>query len=209
MNFEQIINRESVEYNERKDEKLEIINPDISYIEKSSLTNLIEQNTFNNDIRTSVGSKNIENNTGNLTDQEKEKVKNSHPDWPDEIINEIKSWKEYEIYDKANLILKCINGKNCLVRTDIDMEQKDIKGKRNKERMENGLAPLDKDMVPINLHHMGQRVDSPIVELTSKEHRSNGNDSILHNKLKETEVHAEGNSWSKERIEHWETRSRE
>ena len=75
-----------------------------------------------------------------------------------------------------------INGKKCLIRSDIDMEQKDEFGRTNKERMENGNAPLTESGETVELHHIGQKQDSPLAELTTQEHRGKGNDTILHDK---------------------------
>lgn len=142
-----------------------------------------------------------------LSEDEKKKVKEAHPDWPDEIIDAIGSWEEYEIYHKAGLQAEEINGKWCLVRSDIDWNQKDEWGRTNKERAEQGLAPLDKNGKPIELHHIGQKPDSPLAELTQEEHRGKGNDGVLHDKNKETEI--DRIAFSKEKDEHWETRANE
>jgi hypothetical protein len=75
-----------------------------------------------------------------LTEDEKAKIRETHPDWPDEIIDAIGLWKEYEIYDKAGLVYAEINGKPCLIHPDIDMNQKDEYGRTNKERMEQVCA---------------------------------------------------------------------
>lgn len=197
--------KESTEY---KDKAPEVLRPDVVFIEKTTLTTLIEQNRTL-EMKSLTNSEANENKHEGLTDDEKSKVREAHPDWPDEIIDAIGSWKEYEIYDKANLKVENVNGKPCLIRTDIDMDQKDIKGKTNQERMEDGLAPLDKNGKPIELHHIGQHADSPLAELTFEEHHCNGNDSILHDKTKETEVHGAGNNWNSEREVHWETRSQQ
>ena len=142
-----------------------------------------------------------------LTDEEKAKIK-EETGWSDEIINSIGSWKEYEIYKKAGLKEVEINGKKVLIRPDIDWNQKDEKGRTNAERVKQGLAPLDKDGNAIELHHIGQHADSPLAELTFDEHRGGGNDTILHDKTKETETHGEGNTWDKERQEHWKGRAK-
>lgn len=34
--------------------------------------------------------------------------------------------------------------------------------------MEKGLSPLDKDGQPYELHHIGQKMDAPLAELTKK-----------------------------------------
>lgn len=145
-----------------------------------------------------------ENTYDGLSDDEKAKVKEAHPDWPDEIIDSICSWKEYEVLNNANLKVAHINDKPCLIRTDIDMGRKDEYGRTNAERMKKGLAPIGNDGESINLHHIGQRKDSPLAELTNSEHEKNY--SVLHDKNKPTEVHGEGSTWNEERKAYWTNR---
>lgn len=141
-----------------------------------------------------------------LTDEEKAKIK-EETGWSDEIIDAIGSMEEYEIYKNAGLVEAEIDGKKCLVRNDIDWNQKDAMGRTNRERDEQGLSPINKDGKVIELHHIGQRVDSPLAELTTEEHRGKGNDTILHNKTKESEIDRQ--AFTKERNEHWEARVNE
>ena len=127
--------------------------------------------------------------------------------WSNSIIDNIRSSDEADIYKKANLECKNINGKDCLVRQDIDITRKDEFGRTNLERMQKGLAPLDKNGCPIDLHHIGQKSDSPLAELTIEEHRLGNNDLTLHDKTKETQIDR-----SKFRIEkenHWKSRAEE
>lgn len=44
--------------------------------------------------------------------------------------------------------------------------------------MANGLAPIGSDGRSVNLHHMTQRQDGPIAEVTQKFHKENH--SIIH-----------------------------
>ena len=141
-----------------------------------------------------------------LTDEEKAKVK-EETGWSDEIIDAIGSMEEYEIYKNAGLVEAEIDGKKCLVRNDIDWDQKDAMGRTNRERAEQGLSPINKDGKVIELHHIGQHADSPLAELTTEEHRGKGNDTILHNKTKESEIDRQ--AFAKERNEHWEARANE
>ncbi|WP_218194947.1 HNH/ENDO VII family nuclease, partial [Ursidibacter maritimus] len=134
-----------------------------------------------------------------ITDETKERLRENG--WPEEIIENLTSEEEVEIYEKAGLKPMEINGKWCLVRTDIDYDQKDELGRTNLERMEQGLAPLDKNGKPIELHHVGQSSDAPLAQLTQKEHRGDGNDAILHDKAIESEI-ARPN-FNQERKEHW------
>lgn len=139
-----------------------------------------------------------------LTEAEKEKLR-AETGWSDEIVDSTRSVEEAEIYINAGLKEEDINGKKCLVRSDIDMEQKDEFGRTNKERMENGNAPLTENGETIELHHIGQKQDSPLAELATKEHRGKGNDTILHDKQKETEI--DRSEFAKERKQHWESRA--
>lgn len=141
-----------------------------------------------------------------LTDEEKAKIK-EETGWSDEIIDAIGSWKEYEIYKNAGLVEAEIGGKKCLVRNDIDWDQKDAMGRTNRERAEQGLSPINKDGKVIELHHIGQHADSPLAELTQEEHRGKGNDTILHDKTKESEIDRQ--AFAGERSEHWAARAQE
>ena len=139
-----------------------------------------------------------------LTEEKKNDIK-KRTGWSDEIINSIGSMREAEIYIKAGLKEAEINGKKCLIRSDIDMDQKDEDGITNRERMERGLPPITKNGEKVELHHIGQKPDSPLAELTTEEHRGAGNDTILHDKQKESEI--DRNEFAKERKEHWKNRA--
>ena len=72
-----------------------------------------------------------------------------------------------------------------------------------------GFPPLDDDGNKIYLHHLGQKANSPLIELTFAEHRQGGNDSIWHDKNKETEVHGEGSTWNADRRDYWFEREKQ
>jgi hypothetical protein len=139
-----------------------------------------------------------------LTDEDREKIK-QETGWSDEIVDAIKTKEEYEIYKNAGLTEQEINGRPCLVKTDIDMNQKDAFGRTNRERMEQGLSPVAKNGETVELHHIGQKSDSPLAELTTTEHRGNGNDTILHDKTQNTQI--DRGEFQKEKEAHWETRA--
>lgn len=182
------------------------IKPDVSIFESISFSSLREMANSVITINSLKGkSEATENKHQGLTEEEKSKVKEAHPDWPDEIIDAIGSWEEYEIYDKAGLKCEYINGRPCLVRSDIDMDQKDDFGLTNRERMERGLSPISKNGETIELHHIGQKANSPLAELTTTEHRGTGNYSVLHDGSKPSEIDRE--KFNTERQEHWKSRS--
>jgi len=139
-----------------------------------------------------------------LTEADREKIK-EETGWSDEIINAISSLEEYAHYRMLGLEEMEVNGKPCLVKTEIDPNQKDEFGRTNEERMKNGLPPLDKNGEPIELHHIGQKPNSPLAELTKDEHRGKGNDGILHDKTKGTEI--DRVEFSREKAQHWKARA--
>lgn len=110
---------------------------------------------------------------------------------------------EREIYDKANLEVSEINGRECLTRTDIDPYEVDGRGRTNLEKMEDGRAPIVNGE-PIDLHHIGQKNDGPLAELTRYGEHS-GNTSILHEKRTDSEI--DRNEFNKERAAHWKSRA--
>lgn len=153
------------------------------------------------------------NESQTLTEEEKNKIK-EETGWSDEIVDNIQNIKQYEILKNAGLIEVEINGRKCLIKENIDLDYADEDGVSNRDKIARGLAPLDsKTGKPIELHHLGQKADSPLVELTEEEHRTGEyedgkkNQSLWHDNAKETEVHGEGSSWDQERKAHWKTRA--
>lgn len=152
------------------------------------------------------------NNLSDLSDEERLKIK-EETNWSDELIDYIKNMKQYEIYKNADLYEVEIDGKKCLVKK-IDMDYVDPKtGLTNRELMERGRAPYDsKTGEKIELHHMNQEYDAPLVELCENSEHGDGNDSILHPKKGESwrkDPELKGNYENKDRPNHWKERSRE
>lgn len=201
------------------DGELKIEKPDIAYIERTTRITLIEQNNIvaketNQSNNEGTAATETKQNEG-LTNEEKAKIK-EETGWSDEIIENIQNMKQYEILKNAGLKEVEINGRKCLIKENIDLDYKDADGISNRDRIARGLAPLDsKTGKPIELHHLGQKADSPLVELTEEEHRTGvcedgtKNQSIWHDNTKETEVHGEGNNWTEERKAHWKARSQQ
>ena len=168
----------------------------------SSLSSVLEANKEKLETRDNKASE-INESAEGLSDEEKKEIQEK-TGWSDEVIESIRSKEEAEIYIKANLKEVEINGKKCLIRDDIDLDQADEDGITNRERMEIGRPPLTKNGEEVELHHIGQKQNSPLAELTTQEHRGVGNDAILHDKAKETEINR--NEFAKERYEHWQSR---
>lgn len=140
--------------------------------------------------------------------------------WSDKIIDAIKTPEEADVYKDAGL--KDVNGN--LERTDIDWNAKipqdkidrmrslysdevanQWSGKTNIDLIKDGKAPYGPDGERINLHHIGQKPDSPLAELTDTEHKTN--DGILHDKTKASEI--ERPVFRKEREAYWRNRYNE
>ena len=195
---------EGSDYSEWNKQTSEILSPDITYIENTKFSALLEQNKSTGDspiTDVSVGKTAADENLhGGLTEKGRETVR-EETGWPDEIINRLGSVEEYEKYKEFGLHAAEVDGKWSLVRDDIDMNQKDDDGFTNQERMERGLSPLTKDGETVELHHIGQKPDSPLAEMTTQEHRGAGNDLVFHDKSKESEI--DRSEFAKERRDYW------
>ena len=191
---------------------------DIAFIERTTRVALIEQSSLSSSLTQGIketASSNVdEAKKEGLSDEEKAKIK-EETGWSDEIIDHIKNLKQYEILKNSNLIEAEINNSKCLIKENIDLDFEDEDGVTNRDRMARSLAPLDsKTGKPIELHHLGQKADSPLVELTEKEHRTGEyedgkkNQSLWHDNTIDTEVHGEGNTWDQERKAYWKERAK-
>ena len=139
---------------------------------------------------------------------EKEKIAEKS-NYSNEVNEKIRSVEELEVYQNEGLVESTVNDRTVLKDTSINPDLIDEKGRTNLERMEKGLAPIDENGKPYNLHHIGQNADSPLAELKDGVHKKN--DAILHDKSKPTEVHGSNSevNWDKERSEHWKARAEE
>ncbi|MDE6083241.1 MAG: HNH/ENDO VII family nuclease [Muribaculaceae bacterium] len=159
----------------------------------------------------------IENDS--LSPEQKDEIKEK-TGWSDRIVDHIKSEEEAAVYMDANL--KENNGN--LERTDIDWNAKVPQdridrmrtlygdevadkwaSKTNMDLIKEGKAPYGPDGERVNLHHIGQKTDSPLAELTNTEHKKN--DGILHDKTKSSEINRE--VFRDERQKYWMARYEE
>lgn len=152
-----------------------------------------------------------------LTDDQKDQVK-EETGWSDEIIDHIDSMDQYDILKNAGLEEREINGRPCLVKENLDLDEyRDPKtNMTNRERLTRqppppGAGPLSPiDPVTgekIELHHLGQDKDGPFVELTVSEHRGPGNHAIMHPRHEDSWRNGE-NNFEQEKNEHWQERAK-
>lgn len=123
--------------------------------------------------------------------------------YPLSVIKKFNNFEQYKICKKANLKSIQLKNNRIVLSRKINLKQKDEFGRTNLERMKLGNAPLDKNGISYELHHVGQEVDSPLAILTKEEHIQNGNDKIWHPNQKNSDVHSNSNNWDTQRKNIW------
>lgn len=123
--------------------------------------------------------------------------------YPLDVISEMKSMEEYNVYKEAGLKTVMVNERTALV-PDIDLEyvskRPDGTEVSNLWRMQHKLAPIDPATgKSYQLHHIGQKADATLAVLTEDQHL--GNSSILNKWGKETEI--DRKAFDKIRKEFW------
>lgn len=140
--------------------------------------------------------------------------------WSNAIIEAISSKEEADIYRRAGLKEAVIGGRAVLIRQDIDWSDYSVRrntwlrGKladydkwaeyNNADLIGEGFPPRDPNGDPYELHHIGQRQDSPFAELTWAEHMGDGNNTILHQMGKYSEIDRE--VFEAEKSAYWQAR---
>lgn len=122
---------------------------------------------------------------------------------PMDVISQLHSMEEYEVYKSAGLKPLMVNGKMALIQ-DIDLdfvsELPDGTKVTNLARMQSGYAPIDPATGKYyQLHHIGQNVDGTLAVLTEEQHL--GNSAILNIAGKESEINRP--AFAKIRKEFW------
>lgn len=138
--------------------------------------------------------------------------------WSDVIVDAIGSDEEAAIYIAAGLVEKVVNGRAALVNPAIDgrafncrpewlrdrlKDYERLRDWNNADLMGEGYPPRDENGDPFELHHIGQRQDSPFAELTWAQHMGDGNNVVLHRK-RESEIDRQ--QFEHEKAAHWMAR---
>ena len=142
-----------------------------------------------------------------LTDEEKGKIK-EQTGWSDKIIDAIRTYEEAQVYMDAGLKESEINGKPALIQPKIDGDaHNDSRWPEwsNKDLAGEGYPPRDENGAPYELHHIGQKPNSPLAELTHEQHHCDGNFKVLHT-FEESSI--DRMNFSKEREEYWMERNK-
>ncbi len=123
--------------------------------------------------------------------------------WSLDAIKSIHSIEEYNIYRDASLTpTKLSNGEFVFLR-QIDWTLIDADGRTNVQRVDANLAPIDATGKPFELHHIGQRADSPLAILSWDEHHSSENHSVLHYAEQGKDI--SNTVWNKQKQEIWKS----
>ena len=174
-------------------------------IDTGVLNKEAQNTTFNPDLK--LGTSELDNYSRiegsqitktELTDNERLKIF-EESGWSKELISSFRWKEEVEVYKDQKLKEKQVDGRQVLQRGDIDPNFKDEQGITNKERMENGKAPIV-DGKPVELHHIGQKQDSPFAELTSSVHKENYRN--LHD-VPPQPSQIDRKSFAKEKADYW------
>lgn len=109
---------------------------------------------------------------------------------PTNIISEMHSFAEYEVYKGQNLKPLTVNGKTALVsKIDLNYTTTNSDGTKitNLEKMLKGQSPIDPvTKTAYELHHIGQKNDATLAVLPEKIHKEFT--SVLHISGKESEI---------------------
>jgi hypothetical protein len=119
--------------------------------------------------------------------------------YPLDVVKQFHTMEEYQAFKDANLKPVMVGNKSALIKTDIDLNRVDAKGRTNLERMQQGLAPQDSNGISYELHHVGQKKDGTLAILSQTEH----DNPAIHGFLEKTEAHAPGTNWDAERQAFW------
>lgn len=121
--------------------------------------------------------------------------------WGLDIIKNLHSVEEYNIYQEVGLQPFKINNQTALIQK-IDMNLVDKEGRTNAKRILEDLSPIDNTGISIELHHVGQAENSPLAILTKKQHIQDGHNNILHWKEGASEVE-HGTAWNNTVKDFW------
>lgn len=132
-------------------------------------------------------------------------------EYSEEINKYISSPEELQKYKEAGLVEREVCGRHCLIRSDLDLDYVNIEtGKTNAQLIAEGKSPFDpKTGERIELHHIGQKFDSPFAELAVKsEHQENY--SILHRSEEESwrRDREKRNEYQRQKRAHWTERAK-
>ncbi len=110
----------------------------------------------------------------------------------DATIRKIHSLKEFDVYQKAELVEYQFEDRTFLLPKDMNWDFVDpATGLTNRQLVKLDLNPVDSHGIKYQLHHVGQKTNSPLALLTQDQHQMNSN--VLHTQ-KVSEVRPKGDN---------------
>ena len=102
---------------------------------------------------------------------------------------------EYAVYQNANLMEYEYGGRRFLIPEDLDWDFMDpATGMTNRQLVKAGYNPVDNQGIKYELHHVGQKTDSPLALLTREQHQVNT--SVLHtDRVSQVRPNGNNTSW--------------
>ena len=125
--------------------------------------------------------------------------------YSEQLNSHFRTTQELSVYTRTGLQENKMLAKTLdlpsFLELKVDPNRTDAMGCSNKERTALGRAAIDENGDPVNLHHIGQKADSPLAMLPDRVHKEY--DSVLHDKSISSEVHGDGSKWNFERTQIW------
>lgn len=122
--------------------------------------------------------------------------------WPLDVIKNLHSMEEYDVYRRAGIVPVKIDG-NWAFLQNVDWDYVDENGFSNLQRvLERGNAPIGPDGKSFELHHIGQRADSPLAILTHTQHHAPQDYSFIHYADERKKIGEA--AWAAQKQEFWE-----
>lgn len=121
--------------------------------------------------------------------------------WPLDVIKNLHSMEEYDVYRRAGIVPVKLQGKWEFIQ-NVDWDFVDEDGLTNLQRvLDYGNSPIGPDGKPFELHHIGQRADSPLAILTHSQHHAAGDYGFIH--YAEEGKNITQAAWQKQKQEFW------
>jgi len=126
-------------------------------------------------------------------------------DWSGDITDNITSQGEADVYKQAGLKEGDVGGRKALVRDDIDFNSTENLNRLNGKPPK---SPVNTNGDVIELHHVGQNPDAPLAELTQTQHRSAGNNTVLHDTSSDYVSKIDRKVFAQEKRDYWALRKK-
>lgn len=199
------------------EKRVELVNATMQHIDKLKEDSTIQFNSQVNMVNNLIETANVRLNKADV--HLKDYLSSNTTNITDSVINTLdrgtisieKYFKSIGITDLEQKLLDSgkverSHGKIVAKRDEtFSISYTDGNKRTNKQRMEDGLAPIGIDNKSIELHHLKQKENGVILELTSDEH--NANSKVLHRYETETQINrGEFIKWKKK---YWKDRAKE